>query len=421
MYRKRRRHRSALTVTLVAATAVLAAACGSDATSTTTAASATTSTGTAGAVITTTTASSSATSGAGSTPSTGAETPGMLAGVCPSTIVVQYDWWPESEHAAFYELTGPGGTADNDKKRYTAPLYTPDGVDTGVKVELRAGGPAIGYEQATAQLYSDPNVIIANVAADQAIQNSKEFPTTAIVAPLRRSPQIIMWDPASHPDFTSIADIGKTDTRVLYFGGAAYMSYLTGAGILKESQVDGSYDGTPASFVSSGGSIAQQGYATAEPFQYEHEYTQWGKPVKYQLIADTGYNPFPALAVKPESVTKYADCFRQLVPMLQQAQVDYLADPERVNTLITDLVTSYDGAPYSKAVADFAAKVQLTDGIVANGPDGALGSFDMDELTDLIGKAGPIFSAQGVDPADGLTAQDIATNEFIDPDVKLPG
>jgi len=344
-----------------------------------------------------------------------------LAGVCPDTISVQTDWYPESEHAEFYELTGQGAVQDNNTKRYTSPLYTPDGIDTGVKIEIRAGGPAIGFQQATAQMYSDPGILIAVVAMDQAIQNSAKFPTTAIIAPRRLSPQIIMWDPATHPTFKTIADIGKTDTRVLYFGGAAYMDYLTGSGVLQKSQVDGSYDGSPANFVSSGGSVAQQGYATAEPFQYQNEITQWAKPVAYQLIADTGYNPFPADAVKPESIAKYADCFTRLVPMLQRAEIAYLASPQRVNQLVSKLTTDYGGAPYTVATADYAAKVQVDTGIVGNVTGTGFGGFDTGGIQKLIDIASPILTAQGTPPAAGLTPEQLATNQFIDTTVTLPG
>ena len=66
-------------------------------------------------------------------------------------------------------------------------------------------------------------------------------------------------------------------------------TYLTGAGIIPSAQADGSYDGTPANFVAAGGKDAQQGFASAEPYIYENEVADWGKPVEYQLINDAGY------------------------------------------------------------------------------------------------------------------------------------
>ena len=56
---------------------------------------------------------------------------------------------------------------------------------------------------------------------------------------------------------------------------------------------------------------------------------------------------------------------------------------------------------------------------MANGPDGVIGKFDIDRVTDLIEKAMPIYTAQDSPPKEGLTAEDIVTNQFID-DIDLP-
>jgi hypothetical protein len=146
----------------------------------------------------------------------GSSDPLDLRGVCPSTIVVQTSWTPEVESfGALYALLGPNPQIDAKQKRVTAPL-TAQGKDTGVKLELRAGGPAIGFEQATAQLYKDPDVHLAVPSAtDEVIQLSKTQPTIAVLALVDIDPQIILWDPQKHPDWNIIADIGQTDTKVL--------------------------------------------------------------------------------------------------------------------------------------------------------------------------------------------------------------
>ena len=48
----------------------------------------------------------------------------------------------------------------------------------------------------------------AVLVTDEAIQNSTELATVAVAAPLETSPQMIMWDPALHPDVRTIADLG---------------------------------------------------------------------------------------------------------------------------------------------------------------------------------------------------------------------
>jgi hypothetical protein len=114
---------------------------------------------------------------------------------------------------------------------------------------------------------------------------------------------------------------------VLYYNGAPYMSYLTGKGILTKSYIDAAYNGTPAQFVASGGKDALQGFATAEPYEYAHEVSQWDQPMTYQLVSSYGYDPYPSLATRPENITKYAACFKKLVPIIQQGIVDYAANP----------------------------------------------------------------------------------------------
>ena len=47
---------------------------------------------------------------------------GELAGVCPSPLVVQTDWFPESEHGAMYELVGEGYSVDQNNGVVRGPM-----------------------------------------------------------------------------------------------------------------------------------------------------------------------------------------------------------------------------------------------------------------------------------------------------------
>ena len=345
----------------------------------------------------------------------------LKAAGCPSTVVVQTDWNPEAEHGGIYQLLGPDPEIDAGSKSVRGNLVDGEGASTGVQVEIRSGGPAIGFQAVTAQMYTDDEITLGYVDTDEAIQLSATQPTVGVLAQLDKSPQMIMWDPATHPDVTTIADLGQTDTIVRYFEGSAYMDYLVGAGVLTESQLDGGYDGTPAAFVASGGADAQQGYASAEPFIYENEVDAWGKPVEYQLIHDAGFQVYASsLSVRGDKVEELSGCLEALVPVMQQADLDYVADPAAANALIVELVTEYDtGWQYSEAVAGYAASTMAELDIVGNGTDGTHGSFDTDRLQTLIEQTTPIFTEQGTAPKDGLTPADIATNEFLDTSIAL--
>jgi hypothetical protein len=74
---------------------------------------------------------------------------------------------------------------------------------------------------------------------------------------------------------------------------------------------------------------------------------------------------------------------------------------------------------YSAAQADAAVEKILSDKLVANSPDGTLGSFDIDRVTKFIEVAAPVFTSSGAKVKDGLTAEDVVTNKYIDPNIKL--
>jgi len=344
-----------------------------------------------------------------------------LEAVCPSTVVVQMNWYPQAEHAGLYRLLGATPTADAGQKRLSAELVA-SGRDTGVRLEVRAGGPAIGFQQVSAQMYLDPAITVGVVATDESVQNSKDHPTLQVMAPMDLNPQVILWSPQKHPEWKSIADVGRSNGTVLYFGGATYMEYLVGAGILRRGQVDGSYDGTPSRFVASGGTVAQQGYATNEPYLYSHELPAWNKPIAFQLVHDTGYPIYPdAFAIRPADRAKLAPCLQKLVPILQQATVDYVRDPGPTNAAIVAMVRDLNAAQdYTLARADYAAAEMKKLAIVSNGSNTTIGDFDMARVQKVIDIVGPVFARAGRPIAGGLRPDQVATDEFIDPAIGLP-
>jgi hypothetical protein len=342
-----------------------------------------------------------------------------LSGVCPATVTIQTDWNPEADHGHLYELLGPNPVINADQKSVSGDLYSA-GKSTGVKVEIRSGGPAIGFQTVSSELYKDKNITLAYVSTDEAIQLSASLPTTAVFAENDISPQMIMWDPATYPKVTTIAELAtalKADGGVVrYFQGAAYMGYLQGSGILPTNLTDGSYDGTPAKFVTAKGKDGQQGFATAEPYIYEHQVAAWGKPVNFQLINDTGYPIYPeAMSVRSGDLQKLTPCLKKLVPVLQQADVDYIKSPGTTNKLIADLVTAYNnGWVYDESVADYAVKEMTKLKIVSNGSNGYVGDMEEARVQKVLDIDTPLFTQTGSAPKTGLKATDLFTNEFLD-------
>lgn len=381
-------------VVLAAALGLVAAACGGDETTTPTTAPPTTA--------------------APTEPTSVYDVP--LTGICPDKIVLQTDWFPEVEHGAAYNLIGPGGRTDP-----VAGTYTGEIKDTGVELEIRAGGPFIGFQPPVAQMYSDQAITLAYADTGDAIRNSGALPTVAIVAPLQKSPQILMFDPGTY-DFQTVTDVKASGATVTHFEGSAFMDYLLGTSQLDPAQIDGSYDGSPARFVAEEGALVQQGFATNEPYKYANDIPEWGKPVDFLLLFDAGWTIYQSpIVVRPDDLGTYRDCWEKLVPMWQQSEVDYITSPAETNQVILDVVVAMNTFwTLSPELNDYAVQTMLDLGIVGNGPDGTLGSFDLDRVQTLIDELVPIFQANGVDTMkEGVTPEDIVTNEFIDESIGL--
>jgi hypothetical protein len=349
-----------------------------------------------------------------------AATAESLRGLCPDPIVVQTSWYPQAEHGAVYQLLGAGYHIDAAKKTVTGRLVS-GGQDTGVRIEIRAGGPAVAYQPVSARMDTDHSITLGMVASDELIQQSSTHPLLGVVAPMDLDPQIIAWDPKAHPDWNTISDIGQTNTKVLYFQGLPYMDYLLGAGILRRSQVDASYDGNPSRLVASRGQIAVQGYVTNEPYAWRHEVPAWGKPLDYQLIADTGYpNYANVLAIRPADHNRLDGCLHRLIPMIQRAQVAFMAHADPTIKLIVAAVQAYHGFTYTAALARYAVSTMRDQGIVGNGGDQTLGDFDHARIARLVSILQPIFTGQHKPIKPSLGFDDLVTNAYTDPAIGLP-
>src|SRR5688500_9539299 len=106
-----------------------------------------------------------------------------LAGVCPANVVLQQDWQPEAEHGSMYSLVGPDYSVDTSAKSVTGSLVT-QGVDTGVDVEVRPGGPNVGFQPVPALMYLDEAITLGAVNSDAAIAAFAEQPTVAVASQL---------------------------------------------------------------------------------------------------------------------------------------------------------------------------------------------------------------------------------------------
>ena len=338
-----------------------------------------------------------------------------LTDVCPNPLIIQTDWFPEPEHAHTYQLVGTDGVVDAQNGTYSGELR-----DTGLTIEIRAGGPYIGFSPPTAQFYADDDIFMAYVDTAAAIRGSGETPVTAVFTSFEVGPQILMWDPADY-DFGSFADIGDSGATVLYFQGATYMDYLIADGRLSADQVDASYDGSPVRFISEDG-LVQQGFATNEPYRYENEIDGWLKPVDFLLIHDSGFEIYQsAVSVRSGDIDRYHDCLELIVPIMQEDLVNYFNDPQPINDRLDEIVKELDSFWTSSKEGHAAATVAMRDlGLVTDGGNGFVGDMDAGRIQGLLDILKPIFTEQGIEGFDpNVTPEDLFTNEFLDPSISL--
>ena len=133
-----------------------------------------------------------------------------------------------------------------------------------------------------------------------------------------------------------------------------------------------------------------------------------GYPMRYNAGSEV-YSQ--TLGVKPTELENLRPCLEQFIPIVQQAVVDFAGNPDRANAIIIDTVATFDSFwVYDTGVANYAVQTMNELGLQGNGPDSIVGNVDFARIQGVI----DAIAAAGLDVPEGLTAEDMYTNEFID-------
>ena len=349
-----------------------------------------------------------------STPATLVEST-RLDDVCDSTVAVQTDWFPQAEHGGLYELLGGEYTVDAVAGTTTGPL-TFRGAATGVNLQIRAGGPFLNSPVVT-EMFLDDSITLGYVGTDVAISRYAETPTLAVFNALAVNPQVILWSKALHPTAATISDIAKEVEAVSVYSFGPYVQYLVNAGIIDAKKVDANYKGD---FALATRDIAHQGFATSEPYRYR-TLESGAINTAYQLVHDAGWTSYPQnLAINKLRLEELRPCLTALVPIMQQAQIDFVGDPERTIATIVDVVTQLNTTwSQTPELARYAVDTMNQLGIIGNGTTTTFGDFESPRIDNFIALATPILREQGLTIPD-VQASDLATNEFLDSAITQP-
>jgi hypothetical protein len=334
---------------------------------------------------------------------------GPLTGVCPDPLVVQADWLPLVEQGPLYALLDRGNRQVDDDEGVVRARLVADGVDQGIVLEIRSGGRATEHTDVPRLLHEDPELFAGLVATDQQLRMARRHPTVGVLTMLEKDPLAIVWDPATY-DVEHIADLPGS-AEVAVFGPGLFVDHLVDAGVLSEEQITFTHTGRPERFVEAGGVLVQQGFA-GDVYLYEHVVDDWGRPLRYELIHDTGWQPYAeVLAVTPEVLEEHEACLELLVPILQRSVVAFQNAPDDTLGLVRTLQGRYDkGATYDADHARWIVDHYLARGIMGPSADGIVGGFDLDRLDAFLAEASWLLGRN-----EEFRADDLVTNRFLDP------
>ena len=371
---------------------------------------------------------------AGAIGTAGAQEPGAfakenyttpLADVCPDPLIIQKDWLAQAEHGGFYQMIGAGG--EMSAGRYVGPLGS-----TGIDLMILEGGGGIGLgdgETAYSALHlGNSRAGVTPHLGYQELDNSflfsKRFPTVGVFAPLDNAPQGLFWDKGTYPDgFHSLDDLKEfadSGKGMIYVSTIqrTFGLYLVQSGVSRDVFVEG-YRGDGENFVTNNGTWLNQGFVTSEPYSFSTG-NNWGKPIDAVTVGELGYRNYTGmLSVATPRLDELAPCLEKVVPIMQQAWIDYVNNPDEVNKLISDFneaghATSWWKTPMGKM--EYASKTLKERGIVGNGVNDTLGDFDMERVAEMQAIVKPWLDERS-NP--DVKPEDVVTNRFIDPAIGL--
>jgi NitT/TauT family transport system substrate-binding protein len=236
----------------------------------------------------------------------GCAKPAAPAGAAPPVpVVLQGNWYAETEYGGYYDALAKG-------------YYRDENLD----VQIVQGGPG-----------AFPVQRVATGAAQFALARSDDLmmaaqqgiPVLIVAAQLEHDPQVIIVHAES--GVHGFADLdGKS---IMVEPGSAWITYLEQKYSIHIHTIPENYG--IAQFLADK-SFIQQGFLTAEPFQFE----QLKIPDRVMLIADSGYDPYRALFCTRAYAQAHPDVVKAFIRASIRGWQDYLAgDPSLANALIT--------------------------------------------------------------------------------------
>ncbi len=220
-------------------------------------------------------------------------------------IVFATDWLAQAEHGGFYQAVAEG-------------TYRRHGLD----VTIRMGGPQING----LQLLAAGQIDVAMGDGLQALSAVEQnVPVVAIAATFQKNPTVII----AHPGVTKLEQLKGRPIAIGAASNTTFWPWLKQRYGFSDDQKR-PYAFSVQPFLADRG-LAQQGFATSEPFSIEKAGV---KPAVF-LLANLGYPPYSqALIVTRDTQGKRRDVLVRFLRASAEGWKSYLANPAPGNALI---------------------------------------------------------------------------------------
>ena len=220
-------------------------------------------------------------------------------------VVFYTNWFAEAEHGGFYQAVAEG-------------FYKKAGLD----VTLKMGGPQVNVYQLLLAGQAD-FIMGYDIATLKGVEQG--LPLVTVAATFQNDPVVLI----AHPDVKRIEDL---ESRTLLIGQASETTFWpwVRAKYHFKDENKRPYAFSVQQFLTDR-NIAQQGYATSEPYSIEKGGV---KPTLF-LLAEYGYPPYAETVVATaRTVKEKPDVVRRFIEATAQGWRSYLRNPAPGNVLI---------------------------------------------------------------------------------------
>ncbi len=335
-----------------------------------------------------------------------------LADVCGESVVIQTSDFPDIGVGPLYALLGATPTVDPSRSTVSAPLVRADGTVEATTLEIRSGGPAVGFRSAVALMADDDTIDLALDSLAVAVRDRSVLATHAVASLTDRSSDAVIVDPGTYPGVTDYATLRAEGVEVRHITDAPVIRYLADEGVLAVEQLVAGSDGLPASFVAADGAVAQQGDLTIEPVLLA-SLPRWARPVVALPASDVGWSSLDdVLLVDADEQRLTDDCLGRLVRVIQQSIVAYVADPTATNAMMSEVRGAFDPlAPLTPTLFDFATQLAIEGAVFDASRTDAPGMIDIAGLDTFLTRLASALEVEVV------SVEDLIDDRFLDPTI----